>query len=200
MEYLAQHGPVEDPAGKATSKLRESLSYDGSEASFTQLVANMDRAGQVTRDIKGKRTYRIEAIAPESGLVTPDSGDALMDYDQVASALLVQVVQALTKDNKSAESDGSWARRRIERHERRISELEHELSAARAETKSLTAERDQLRVQLEHSEGNLALLAERHPNGKPRDEQVSKLLNNDERALLHQLRSSVVKVRPERAS
>lgn len=205
--YLTQNGPLDDPSGRATAKLREALGYEGSEASFTQLIANMDRAGQVTREVKGKRTYRI-AVEPgagvatrsESGTTSVDTGDATMDYDQLASALLVQVVQSVTKGNQTKERDGSWARRRIERLERRIDELERELSVARAESKTLAAERDQLAVQLEHSEGNLALLAERLPSGKAREGQLSKLLHSDERALLHQLRSSTVKERPHRAS
>ncbi len=206
--YLAQHGPLEDRTGRATAKLREALSYEGSEASFTQLIANMDRAGQLTRQVKGKRTYRIEAIehgsheeadqAAVADSVDPDG--AVMDYDEVASALLVQVVQTLTKGNQAKESDGSWARRRIERLERRIGELERDLSVAKAESKTLAAERDQLQVQLEHSEGNLALLTERLPSAKSRDGQLSKLLDGEERALLHQLRSGAVRERPDRAS
>jgi hypothetical protein len=208
--YLAQHGPLDDPTGRATAKLRESLGYEGSEASFTQLIANMDRAGQLTREVKGKRTYRIVPVEhgsqvgldrdPVAVAGNADTDGAAMDYDEVASALLVQVVQTLTKGNRTKESDGSWARRRIERLERRIGELERDLSVAKAESKTLAAERDQLRVQLEHSEGNLALLTERLPNSKSRDGQLSKLLHSDERALLHQLRSSAVRERPDRAS
>ena len=70
---------------------------------------------------------------------------------------------------------------------------------AKAESKTVAAERDQLGLQLEHSEGNLALLAERLPAAKARDGQLSKLLDSDERALLHQLQSSA-KERPDRAS
>jgi hypothetical protein len=208
VQYLAQHGPLEDPSGKATAKLREALGYEGSEASFTQLISNMDRTGQLTREVKGKRTYRIVGVEhasqvgaeqePIADSVSPE--DAAMDYDAVAAALLVQVVQTVTKGNQTKESDGSWARRRIERLERRIDELERELSAAKAESKTIGAERDQLRLQLEHSEGNLALLAERLPAAKARDGQLSKLLDSDERALLHQLRGDSSRQRPERAS
>lgn len=207
-QYLARHGPLEDPTGRATAKLREALGYEGSEASFTQLIANMDRAGQLTREVKGKRTYRIVpgehasqvSVEKEPVAGNVDMDDAAMDYDEVASALLVQVVQTLTKGNRAKESDGSWARRRIERLERRIGELERDLSQAEAESKTLAAERDQLRLQLEHSEGNLALLTERLSPGKSRDGQLSKMLHSDERALLHQLRRGAVKERPDRAS
>ena len=47
VQHLTQHGPIEDPTGRATAKLREALDFNGSEASFTQLIANMDRAGGI---------------------------------------------------------------------------------------------------------------------------------------------------------
>jgi len=203
-QYLSQRGSLEDPTGRATSKLRDVLGYEGSEASFTQLIANMDRAGQLTREVKGKRTYRIAAVA-DAPAVRADhsrsaSDDAEMDYDKVASALLVQVVQTLTQRGRGQDSGGSWARRRIERFEKRINDLEHDLLQARAESRTLSAERDELRLQLEHSEGNLAVLTERLSTGKPRDGQLSKLLRTDERALLDQLRGDVASPRPGWAS
>jgi uncharacterized protein YicC (UPF0701 family) len=205
VQHLTQHGPIEDPAGRATAKLRQALDYQGSEASFTQLIANMDRAGQLSREVKGKRTYRIVPVdsSPSDVHNKParmQQTNVDMDYDTLASALLVQVAQTLSQGNRGRETDGSWARRRIERLERRINDLERALSQAKAESKTLSAERDELRLQLEHSEGNLALLTDRLSTGKPRDDQLSKLLRTDERALLHQLRSSLVNERPDRAS
>jgi hypothetical protein len=205
VQHLTQHGPIEDPTGRATAKLRQALDYQGSEASFTQLIANMDRAGQLRREVKGKRTYRIVPVdsSPSDVQNKPakmQQTNVDMDYDTLASALLVQVAQTLSQGNRGRETDGSWARRRIERLERRINDMERALSQAKAESKTLTAERDELRLQLEHSEGNLALLTDRLSTGKPRDDQLSKLLRTDERALLHQLRSSLVNERPDRAS
>jgi len=168
----------------------------------------MDRSGLLTRDVKGKRTYRI-AIALNDQISgtdnRPDAADtadtaAEMDYDKVASALLIQVVQNLTKGTRRADNEGAWARRRIERLERRVDELERDLLQSRAETNTTVAERDELRLQLEHSEGNLALLTERLATRKPREGQLSKLLDADERALLHQLRGGTVSKRPGRAS
>ena len=237
--YLTEHGPLEDSNGRATAKLREAVGYGGSEANFTQLISNMDRSGEVRREVRGKRTFRIAAAgddlplnvdnstdsaesaamgsagagsadmgSADMGSADMDSADmdsadmdsADMDYDKVASALLIQVVQTLTQGPRGGENDGSWARRRIERLERRINELERELSQSKAESKTLTAERDELRLQLEHSEGNLALLTERLSTHKPREGHLSQLLGADERALLHQLRGSAVNKRPGRAS
>lgn len=201
--YLGQHGTFEDMTGRATAKLRVVLGYEGSDASFTQLIASMDRAGQLTREIRGKRTYRITAVTDaspsgvEQALHAADKDE--IDYDKLASALLVEVVQTVTGGGRQPGSDGSWARRRIERLERRINELERNLSQAKAESKTLAAARDELRIQLEHSQANLALLADRLPNGKPREGQLSKLLGADDRALLRRLRGSAVDERPDRA-
>ena len=199
-EYLAQNGPLEDTKGRATVKLMEALGYEGSMANFAQLISNMDRSGQLTREVRGKRTYRI-AAADDNGAVsrvdhiegiegnaTTEEVATEMDYDKVASALLIQVVQKLTKPTSSGEDEGSWARRRIQRLERRVDELERDLSLSKAESHTVAAERDELRLQLEHSEGNLALLTERLESRKPREGHLSKLLDADERALLHQLR------------
>ena len=232
VDYLVRHGSLADPQGKATAKLREALGYEGSVPGFTQLISTMDRAGELTREVKGKRTYRIAAVADaprlrassgaksdaaaassaaaksagaksaaaKSNFAQSDAAETMeMDYDQVASALLVQVVQTLTKGSTGREGEGSWARRRIERLERQVNELERDLSQAKAESKSVAEERDELRLQLEHSEGNLALLTDRLSTGKVREGHVSKRLGPDERALLHQLRSSSVSGRAGRA-
>jgi chromosome segregation ATPase len=206
-EYLTKHGPLEDAKGRATAKLMDALGHEGPVANFAQLISNMDRSGQLTREVRGKRTYRIAAatsdLAPsDADRAVDDQAEvdvAEMDYDKVASALLIQVVQNLTKAPRGGENDGSWSRRRIERLERRVDELERELSQAKAESKTLAAERDELRLQLEHSEGNLALLSERGAARKPREGHLSKLLDADERALLHQLRGGTASKRPDRS-
>ena len=205
VQHLAQYGPIDDPKGRATAKLRQALDYQGSEASFTQLIANMDRAGQLTREVKGKRTYRILPVdsSPsdvDDDMATTQQTNVEMDYDLLASALLVQAVQTLSQGNRGRESAGSWARRRMERLERHINDLERALTQAKAESKTLEAERDELRLQLQHSEGNLALLTDRLSTGQPRDGHLSTVLRTDERALLHQLRRSLVNERPDRAS
>jgi hypothetical protein len=205
-QYLAQHGPFEDSSGRATTKLKEVLGYEGTNAGFTQLIANMDRAGELTREVRGKRTYRIMAAGDtrtsnvdHSLNGADDADDTEMDYDRVASALLLQVVHALSEGNRQRGSDGSWARRRIERLESRINDLERDLLQAKAESRTIAAERDELRLLLEHSQANLALLSDRASTGKPRQEPLSKLLGTDERALLHQLRGNAADDRAGRA-
>lgn len=203
VDYLVEHGPIDDPSGRATSRLRSAFGYEGSEQGFTQLIATMERSGELTRVVKGKRTYRIAADADSSQSSrehdgTDDATDpSATDYDDLAAALLVRVVKTITAGNGQGD-EGAWARRRIERLERRIGELERELSRAKADSRGIADERDDLRRQLEHSEGNLAVLTDRLASRKPA--QIVNRLGTDEQVLLNQLRGSASRRRPERAS
>ncbi len=201
-QYLAKYGPFEDSSGRATAKLKEALGYAGTDAGFTQLIANMDRAGELTREIRGRRTYRISAVSGASPSGVDDAlngaNGAEMDYDRVASALLLQVVQTLNEGKRQPTNDGSWARRRIERLEGRINDLERDLLQARAESRTANAERDEMQLLLEHSQANLALLSDRASGGKPREDQLSRLLGTEEKDLLHRLRNSQDDERPGR--
>lgn len=113
---------------------------------------------------------------------------------------MVRVARTLTAGGGQQGDEGTWARRRIERLEKRVGELERELSRARAQSRTIAEERDALRAQLANSEGNLALLTERLSAGKQDGGPVSKRLRADERALLHQLRRSGAGGLPNRAS
>lgn len=191
--YLASHGPVDDPMGRATAKLRTAVEYQGSAAGFTQLLAAMERSGELTRTTKGKRTFRIEGATsvPAAEPFKADVatlGATQMDYEQLAAALLVRVVESVsTGSNQSAETD-SWARRRIERLERQNAELERAVARMKAELRVLTEERDALKSQLERTAGNLELLTDRMQS-RPTHDALSKRLGTDEQALLHQLRN-----------
>ena len=192
VEYLAQHGPLTDSNGKATAKLRAAIGFRGTEAAFTQMIASMDRAGTLCRDIRGKRTYLIATANGVTELgndpATNASEMADMDYDKIASALLIRAVQAITEQGKGRASDSAWARRRVDRLDRRIGELESELRQTKAELQMVSAERDQLQIQFTHSEANLALLRGRTvPTVQGRNE-LSKLLREDEQELLQRLR------------
>ncbi len=106
VEYLAQHGAVEDSSGKATAVLKQAIAYEGTDAGFTQVVAAMAKAGMLDRRIKGKRTYRIAsagnarangatpsavnaALSLGSNGTVPDNGS--LDYDELAAVLLAHV-------------------------------------------------------------------------------------------------------------
>jgi hypothetical protein len=98
-EYLRTRGPVDDPTGYATSALKEAIGYDGTAVAFIQLVAAMDREGEIAREIRGKRTYRISlgqagAPVPDSPRPVPQQGVAaadlpfVIDYDRLARAVV----------------------------------------------------------------------------------------------------------------
>jgi hypothetical protein len=99
-EYLAQHGPIEDAGGAATALLKDAVDYTGNAVAFIQLVTAMDKAGEIKREIRGKRTYKIAAAtaaaplparrgAAPAGEVSGGRPD--IDYDELARALLREV-------------------------------------------------------------------------------------------------------------
>jgi hypothetical protein len=57
--HLAVIGEIADPAGMASTKLAEAVGYPGSSVAFAQLLSGMERDGLITREVRGKRTYRI---------------------------------------------------------------------------------------------------------------------------------------------
>jgi len=190
--YLTEHGPVVDASGRATSLLKDGVGYEGSDTGFTQLVSAMAKSGSLLREVRGKRTYRI-SLSPNSqprsipGSAREDPGDALMDYDELSSALLARVTRILSTPSDASEG-ASWARRRLEQLETRNTALQRDVARAKAELETAVIERDSLRGQLEAAQHNLALLTERL--GEPRHLQgrAAERLGSDERTLLNQLR------------
>lgn len=108
-QLLVSSGPVVDPSGYATAKLKESVDYEGSSVAFIQLIAAMDRAGELTRDIRGKRTYAIAATAATLEAVEshapsrsrppmatlPDYPGISFDHEAFASALVREIVEVM---------------------------------------------------------------------------------------------------------
>jgi len=191
VDYLITHGPVEDTSGRATSALKEAVYYKHGDAAFSQLLSSMEKDGELGREVRGKRTYRIfttsssAAVMAPASAVTEVSGD--IDYDELAAALLVKTVRALTTSQEPADS-GAWARRRIEQLEGRIDKLQRELARAKAEANANADQRDELRGQLEAASHNLGLLTERAQ--APKQGRAAERLDGDERALLYELRGS----------
>jgi len=206
IDLLRTNGPIEDASGRATSVLKESVGYEQSDAGFSQLVSAMERDGQITREIRGKRTFKISGTAPAEA-VPPSHPSAVedidhvdhidrVDYDELAAALLARTVQVLGNAQEPAEASG-WARRRIEQLQGRVDELQRELARARAEAKTFMDERDELRGQLEAASHNLNLLAER--SRSPRPSRAAERLGSDEQALLYELRAGQDTTRKGRA-
>jgi len=146
----------------ASTKLAEAVGYPGSSVAFAQLLSGMERDGLISREVRGKRTYRI-ILAPgvhpgevsasrvpagygqvgvASGAVRgriaqvakADPAAADFDYDELARRLLVQVIRRLATPPEGQEEV--------------VADLERELAVARTRAGSLTAENRKLREQL----------------------------------------------------
>jgi hypothetical protein len=205
---------IEDPKGQATALLRQAIKYKGSDAAFTQLVAQMEKSGEIVRTIKGKRTYSIALSesphgslddSPALGQSSPmvlRSGSAAssdhMDYEELAAALLTEVVRTLSAGESNDRE--SWARRRITSLERNNDKLQRELSRAKAESREVANECQELKQKLEDSEGNLALLTERFTSPGPRKNALSDKLGAEERELLASMRRSARTAADSRAA
>lgn len=125
-EYLRTHGPVDDPTGYATSALKEAIEYEGTAVAFIQLIAAMDREGEIAREIRGKRTYRISLghaspLLPAAPRQTPAEGLSALaqpiaiDYDRLARALVREFFLQTTQNAMAG--NGPAGRLRAERDE-----------------------------------------------------------------------------------
>jgi hypothetical protein len=169
--HLAASGEIADPTGMASTKLAEAVGYPGSSVAFAQLLSGMERDGLISREVRGKRTYRITLTASaavsrtaavtrraagepagEAPVAAPADGEpvrapasfpAEIDYDELARRLLVQVLQRLTVTPADLE--------------RTVAGLERELTTARSRHGTLTAENVRLREQLSQARRDLDL-------------------------------------------
>ncbi|HET6809929.1 MAG TPA: hypothetical protein VFH50_02855 [Acidimicrobiales bacterium] len=66
--HLSNNGPVEDRDGRATAILKDAVGYTGTSLGFVQLISSMEKAGHITREVRGKRTYRIAVAADAPGI------------------------------------------------------------------------------------------------------------------------------------
>ena len=109
--HLATLGPLEDGQGLATKRLKEAIGYQGSPVAFIQLVAAMERDGEISRDIRGKRTYRIgsgeEASAAPVVVAVPE-----VDYDELARSIVRELTTAAgaAENKRVAEERDAFAR------------------------------------------------------------------------------------------
>ena len=204
-DYLIGHGELSDRSGRATSRLKEAVGYNGGDAGFIRIVSLMAEAGDIEREVRGKRTYRITLTdqgraaahhATATTSLTPvarseaAANDGELDYDELAAALLSRAARALSAA-ETASSNGdqaAWARRRLDQLEAKVVALQRDLARARAEVQAVTDERDELRAQLEMSARNLDVLTERLGQRQPAVPRAAERLDSDEQALLRSLR------------
>jgi len=180
-------GEIADPTGMASTKLAEAVGYPGSSVAFAQLLSGMERDGLISREVRGKRTYRITlrgdagrprppaarrrvTVAP----VIPDTAPAGADVTNgLAAGVTADPRSASTPAGFPAEFDyDELARRLLIQVLRRLTAtpadleetvvgLERELATARTRHGTLTAENVRLREQLSQAQRDLDL-ARRH--------------------------------------
>jgi hypothetical protein len=114
--HLALVAEVTDSAGMASTRLADAVGYPGSSVAFAQLLSGMERDGLISREVRGKRTYRItlspsqEPVPPPADVVpaqdmgsTPPpekvSGQAqataVIDYDELADRVILRLLHRL---------------------------------------------------------------------------------------------------------
>lgn len=107
------------------------------------------------------------------------------EADAVAAALLARVTKLLTSDSRPA----GWARRRIDKLETQVAELERALARAQAEARTVAEQRDELQLRLERAEQNLVVVTSRLERDRPDAKRsAGGRLGPAERALLRELR------------
>jgi hypothetical protein len=111
--HLALVAEVADGTGMASTRLAEAVGYPGSSVAFAQLLSGMERDGLISREVRGKRTYRIALSAlsalsaqgapgraepplrAEGGGLPAFPGSA--DYDELADRVIIRLVRRLAE-------------------------------------------------------------------------------------------------------
>lgn len=196
-------------SGRATSSLKESVKYIGSMVSFTQLLGSMEEDGEISRQIRGKRTYAI-GLGPNGksahsiGLDFDTSGhvedvpgtmtslavsgpSGQIDYAELASALLLEVVGRL-RENADVSTEAAW-NRRVEEFDLTNSALQRELSRALQDAEAFKAERDELQERLAATTRNLEIIKSQLETGETskrggRRNQSAAAISNEDKQLL----------------
>ncbi len=165
--HLAAFGEIADPTGMASTKLAEAVGYPGSSVAFAQLLSGMERDGLISREVRGKRTYRItltaDAAVPRTAVTRRAAGEpvgaAPVGVAPVGVApAAVEPMRAPTSFPAEIDYD-ELARRLLVQVlqrltatpadlERTVAGLERELATARSRHGTLTAENVRLREQL----------------------------------------------------
>lgn len=154
-DYLTHQGPIQDASGRATSVLKDAVKYNGSSVAFIQLVTAMDKANEIKREIRGKRTYKISAAAvrraaaPQPArtddplLLDESSTDiSAIDYDKLAGALLRELARIIAATRLTTEPAEGAEVARVER-ERLMAERDEyarRLHIARQQLNALLSE------------------------------------------------------------
>jgi len=107
--HLALVAEVADGTGMASTRLAEAVGYPGSSVAFAQLLSGMERDGLISREVRGKRTYRIALSAqgapgrgPEQPLRAEDGSSlpaypGTVDFDELADRVIIRLVRRLAE-------------------------------------------------------------------------------------------------------
>lgn len=178
-------GPISDKSGRATSVLLEKANYQGSLTGLSSLLKAMEESGQITREVKGKRCFRISLLgghpapepeaAPEEPAAVPASPatpEPGLDPAAIASALLDRVIELAAKPQRdSAEFERLKAeyqqmQARLYETTQTNERLRQKLRLAEDELVARKVEADGLRQRLRETESNLDRVI--HSNSKVR--------------------------------
>lgn len=195
VDHLRASGDVVDAGGRASRELERAIGGQSSPASFAQLLTAMDRAGQIRREVRGKRTYRI-ALGPNADQLARHASAPAADADggdEVAGALPVDgdgggpvpMVRAGRDETDYDElalallrkvartlaptSDTSYGHIGTARAERRIVNLERRLNEAERALARAGADNDELRRE------NVDLQARLHASSQTIDNLMGQL-------------------------
>ena len=179
-------GEIQDKDGMAGSALREAVGYPGTSVAFAQLLSGMERAGVIQREVRGKRTYRIQlgdfdGFGPAHRGRDRDRGNGrdrgqADRYDRMDRMAAGSTLAGALTGTGGADFDYDELAKRLliqvvrklaeQQPDNRadpnaIAELEHELASAWTKHGRLAEENVRLREQLRAAQQSLAMARER---------------------------------------
>lgn len=211
VRYLRQHGgTIEDGTGLAVTQMRSAL---GKGRALSQLLADMEQDGMIRREIRGRRTFKIELVddwglvpkavpapveperaAPNGHLpVLPTSQEGL---EQLADALLAIVVRRATAQPEASSEDRRMRTehrqlvQRLAAAERSLAKANDQLVGLRTTNRSLTETETELREQVRVLQHNLQTLEieltkpQRRARGGGQGVSIASRLSEEDRATL----------------
>jgi hypothetical protein len=109
--HLARVAEIADRTGMASTRLAEAVGYPGSSVAFAQLLSGMERDGLISREVRGKRTYRIALaglpatrratgpgkLADPAPPAVPVVFPAAVDYDELADRVIIRLLRRVAE-------------------------------------------------------------------------------------------------------
>lgn len=185
LQYLQQHGPVADPSGFAATRVARSLGWPGTSSQFSAQLATLERQGKLRRQVRGKRTLRLELTQTTPGLYrgSPTSPARLTPPAEIPQAGPAQVGPDSTQPPAPAPAP-AWYQRRLDRTLLQLEQARQELAQTRASHQQLLERNRLLQQRLARAERNLEILsARRRPTRTPEPTWAQRLGSGDRERL-----------------